>query len=178
MHTDPHLVAGFSDPSGLEPPIRANGTRDFRRLTGLLAQPMAALAGPGYPQPVWHCSVRAAPEDRMLSDGEWAQVAARVMDRIGLAPAGDDLGVRWVAVRHAPDHIHVVATLARQDGDRPATWNDFYRVPGRMPGRGTPVRATEHRSGGSHRRPARHPGRDGAGDPARMGRGAPRHTPP
>ncbi len=127
-HTDPHLVAGFSDPSDLEPPIRANGTRDFRRLTGLLTQPMAALAGPGYPQPVWHCSVRAAPEDRLLSDGEWAQVAARVMDRTGLAPAGDDLGVRWVAVRHAPDHIHVVATLARQDGDRPATWNGFYRV--------------------------------------------------
>ena len=50
--------------------------------------------------------------------------------------------------------------------------------PGRVPGRGTPVRATEHRSGGSHRRPARHPGRDGTGDPARMGRGAPRHAPP
>jgi hypothetical protein len=127
-HTDPHLVAGFSDPADLEPRIRANGTRDFRRLTGLLAQPLAALAGSGYPQPVWHCSVRSAPEDRMLSDHEWAQVAARVMDRTGLAPAGDDLGVRWVAVRHAPDHIHLVATLARQDGDRPATWNDFFRV--------------------------------------------------
>jgi hypothetical protein len=127
-HTDPHLVAGFSDPADLEPRIRANGTRDFRRLTGLLAQPLAALAGSGYPLPVWHCSVRSAPEDRMLSDAEWAQVAARVMDRTGLAPAGDDLGVRWVAVRHAPDHIHLVATLARQDGDRPATWNDFYRV--------------------------------------------------
>jgi len=127
-HTDPHLVAGFSDPADLEPPIRANGTRDFHRLTGLLEQPLAALAGSGYPQPVWHCSVRSAPEDRMLSDSEWAQVAARVMDRTGLAPAGDDLSVRWVAVRHAPEHIHIVATLARQDGDRPTTWNDFYRV--------------------------------------------------
>ena len=86
-HTDPHLVAGFSDPADLEPRIRANGTRDFRRLTGLLAQPLAALVGSGYPQPVWHCSVRSAPEDRMLSDHEWAQVAARVMDRTGLAQA-------------------------------------------------------------------------------------------
>ena len=50
------------------------------------------------------------------------------MDRTGLAPAGDDLGVRWVAVRHAADHIHLVATLARQDGTRPKIWNDFYRV--------------------------------------------------
>ena len=127
-HFDPHLVAGFSDPGELEPERRPDGSRDFRRLTGLLAQPLAALAGPGYGKPVWHCSVRAAPADRILSDAEWAQVAEQVMDRTGLAPAGDDLGVRWVAVRHAADHIHLVATLARQDGTRPSTWNDFFRV--------------------------------------------------
>ena len=72
-HTDPHLVAGFGDPSELEPERRPNGTRDFRRLAGLLEQPLAALAGPGYDQPVWHCAIRAAPEDRMLSDAEWAR---------------------------------------------------------------------------------------------------------
>jgi hypothetical protein len=72
--------------------------------------------------------VLAAPEDRTLSDTEWAQLAAGIMDRTGLAPHGDDLGVRWVAVRHAPDHIHIVATRARQDGGKPSTWNDFYRV--------------------------------------------------
>src|SRR5215472_16342815 len=127
-HTEPHLVAGFSDPAELEPEHRRVGSRDFRRLAGLLNQPLAALAGPGYPRPVWHCSVRAAPEDPMLSDAEWAQVATGVMDRTGLAPAGDDLGVRWVAVRHADDHIHIVATLARQDGTRPRIWNDYYRV--------------------------------------------------
>ncbi len=64
----------------------------------------------------------------MLSDAEWAQVAAGVMARTGLARAGDECGVRWVAVRHAPDHIHIVATLARQDGIRPKIWNDFHRV--------------------------------------------------
>jgi hypothetical protein len=94
----------------------------------LLEQPLAGLRGPGYDKPVWHCAIRAAPEDRMLSDAEWALVAARVMHRTGLAPGGDDLGVRWVAVRHAADHIHVVATLARQDGRRASTWNDYYRV--------------------------------------------------
>jgi hypothetical protein len=36
--------------------------------------------------------------------------------------------VRWVAVRHAPDHIHLVATLARQDRIRPKVWNDYFRV--------------------------------------------------
>lgn len=127
-HTDPHLIAAFADPQDLEPEQRADGSRDFRRLAGLLAQPLAALAGPGYDKPVWHCAVRAAPGDRILSDAEWAQVAALVMDRTGLAPTGDDAGVRWVAVRHAEDHIHLVATLARQDGRRPRIWNDFYRV--------------------------------------------------
>jgi hypothetical protein len=127
-HTDPHLVAGFTDPTELEPERRPDGTRDFRRLTGLLEQPLAAVAGPGYDKPVWHCAVRTAPEDRMLSNAEWAQVAARVMHRTGLVPDGDERGVRWVAVRHAADHIHIVATLARQDGQRPKIWNDYYRV--------------------------------------------------
>jgi relaxase-like protein len=127
-HTDPHLVAGFADPAELEPERRPGGAPDLRRLAGLLAQPLAALAGSGYDKPVWHCSVRAAPEDRVLSDAEWAQVASAIMHRTGLAPQGDDLGVRWVAVRHAADHVHIVATLARQDGTRPKVWNDFYRV--------------------------------------------------
>jgi hypothetical protein len=74
---------------------------------------------------VWHCAVRAAPGDRMLSDDEWAQIAADVMHRTGLAPYGqDDDAVRWVAVRHADDHIHLVAMLARQDGRRPNLWHD------------------------------------------------------
>jgi hypothetical protein len=127
-HADPHLVAGFGDPADLEPERRRDGTRDFRRLAGLLEQPLAGLRGRGYDKPVWHCAIRAAPEDPMLSDAEWALVAARVMRRTGLAHGGDDLGVRWVAVRHAADHIHIVATLARQDGGRASTWNDYYRV--------------------------------------------------
>jgi hypothetical protein len=127
-HTDPHLVAGFGDPAELEPERRRDGSRDLRRLAGLLAQPLALITGSCDSKLVWHCSVRAAPEDRMLSDAEWAQVAAGVMDRTGLARRGDESGVRWVAVRHAPDHIHIVATLARQDGIRAKTWNDFYRV--------------------------------------------------
>jgi hypothetical protein len=127
-HVDPRLVGGFSDPAELEPERRRDGSADVRRLAGLLNQPLAALRGPGFDKPVWHCSVRAAPGDRELSDEEWAQVAALVMDKTGLAPDGDDVGVRWVAVRHAADHVHLVATLARQDGARPKVWNDFFRV--------------------------------------------------
>jgi hypothetical protein len=126
-HTDPRLVAGFYDPSYLEADRYPDGSLDTRRLAGLLLQPLAARR-PSCGKPVWHCSVRAAPGDRMLSDAEWATVAEEVMDRTGLAPADDDEAVRWAAVRHAPDHIHIVATLARQDGARPNVWNDFFKV--------------------------------------------------
>jgi hypothetical protein len=47
-HTDPHLVAGFGDAAELEPGRRPDESRDFRRLTGLLAQPLAALNGSNY----------------------------------------------------------------------------------------------------------------------------------
>jgi len=128
-HTDPHIVAGWRHPAELEPPLRGDGRRDFRRLNGLLQQPHAALGLGGFDRPVWHCSIRAAPGDRMLSDDEWAQVACDVMHRSGLAPYGqEDDAVRWVTIRHAADHIHIVAMLARQDGQRPRFWNDFYRV--------------------------------------------------
>jgi hypothetical protein len=127
-HLDPHIVTGWRDPAGLEPPLRAGGRWDFRRLNGLLSQPNAAL-GPRAPgKPVWHCAVRAAPGDRMLSDEEWGRLA-RDMHSTGLAPhRRDDDAVRWVAIRHAEDHIHIVGMLARQDGTPRRFWNDYFRV--------------------------------------------------
>lgn len=128
-HTDPHIVAGWRDPAEIEPPMRPGGHRDFRQLNGLLQQPLAVLGARAPARPVWHCIARAAPTDRLLSDDEWAHIAGEIMHRTGLAPRGqEDDAVRWVAVRHAPDHIHIVATLARQDGARPRLSNDYYKV--------------------------------------------------
>ncbi|MFD0900125.1 relaxase/mobilization nuclease domain-containing protein [Actinomadura sediminis] len=127
-HHDPHIVAGFRDPAVLEPAANAAGVRDFRKLDGLLSQPMALLGDRNYRKPVWHLSLRAAPEDPVLTDEQWAEAAREVMARTGLAPGGGTAGVRWIAVRHANDHVHIVATLAREDGDRPEVWNDGYRV--------------------------------------------------
>ncbi len=120
-HTDPHIIAGWRHPADLEPPLRPDGKRDFTKLAGLLLQSQAALGKRAYARPVWHCSMRAAPEDRMLSDDEWAAVAHDVLNRTGLSPYGqEDEAVRWVAVRHGDDHIHIVAMLARQDGGKPS----------------------------------------------------------
>jgi hypothetical protein len=128
-HTDPHIVAGWRHPADLEPPLRPDGTRNFTKLTGLLLQPQAALGKRAYARPVWHCSMRAAPEDRLLSDDEWASIAHDVIHRTGLSPYGqEDQAVRWTAVRHGEDHIHLVAMLARQDGGKPSLSWERYKV--------------------------------------------------
>lgn len=128
-HTNPHLVSGWRHPADLEPPLRDAGKRDLRRLTGLLEQPLAALGDGAPDKPVWHCIARAKPGDPDLGDGAWMRIAGEIMDRTGLSPYGQEgQGVRWVAVHHGENHIHIVATLARQDGRKARLDNDFYRI--------------------------------------------------
>ncbi|NED79053.1 mobilization protein, partial [Streptomyces sp. SID11233] len=79
-------------------------------------------------QHVWHCSVRTDPGDRTLSDGEWHTVARRLLHAVNLAPEGDPDGCRWVAVRHADDHIHILATMVRGDLRRPRMNYDFKKA--------------------------------------------------
>jgi hypothetical protein len=125
-HQDPHLVAawnGAGDLADLEPPIRGDGRRDVHRLADLLNQPVRAGLKPP-PVTVWHTSIRTHPTDRKLSDQQWGHIAGEVMNAVGLAPHGDTRAVRWVAVRHAPDHIHLVATLVRQDRRTAWAWKD------------------------------------------------------
>jgi len=138
-HLDARIVACWDGyPQDLQPPVGPTGHRDFAELAGRLDEPVAAL---GYSKqelrtikPVYHLAIAAAKDsgtgalvDRTLSDAEWADIAQEYMHRIGLARRDDEVGVRWVAIRHAEDHVHVVATLARQDGRRPRLDNDRYR---------------------------------------------------
>jgi len=138
-HIDARIVACWDGHlQDLQPPVGPTGHRDFAELAGRLDEPVAAL---GYTReelrtikPVYHLAIAAAkdrdtgaPVDRTLSDAEWADIAQEYMHRLGLARRDDEVGVRWVAIRHAEDHVHVVATLARQDGRRPRLSNDHYR---------------------------------------------------
>jgi len=61
-------------------------------------------------RPVWQCSLRTAPEDRRLSDAEWADAAQTFAERLGFAEHP------WVAVRHADDHIHLAVSRVAHDG--------------------------------------------------------------
>ncbi|MCX5123719.1 mobilization protein [Streptomyces sp. NBC_00347] len=115
-HIDPHLVASFD---GLAPdPGRDPGATEAD-LQQLLDEPLHLLpAGTRPDKHVWHASVRAAPGDRTLTDTEWADIARRVIAATGIDP-GDGAGCRWAAVRHADDHIHLIATLVREDARKP-----------------------------------------------------------
>ncbi len=77
---------------------------------------------PGY---VWHCPVRLAPDDPTLTDAQWDMIAQRLMTATGLQQEG----CRWIAVRHADDHIHLVATLvSERTGRRVYPRNDFAKL--------------------------------------------------
>ncbi|MFF3847137.1 relaxase/mobilization nuclease domain-containing protein [Streptomyces sp. NPDC002328] len=115
-HIDPHLVASFD---GMAPDPGRDPSVTKRDLQHLLDQPLSLLDVDRRPDKhVWHCSVRAAPDDPVLSDEQWGDIARRMVAATGIDP-GDGAGCRWAAVRHADDHIHIIATLVREDGRRP-----------------------------------------------------------
>ncbi|WP_327305900.1 mobilization protein [Streptomyces sp. NBC_01298] len=124
-HTDPHLVASWD---GFAPDPGRDETATLARLASALDLRVKQAGDRAPEKHVWHCSVRAAPEDRTLSDDEWATIARRVLNATGIAPAGDPDACRWVAVRHAEDHIHIVATKVRGDLTKPRNWNDYLRA--------------------------------------------------
>lgn len=129
-HTNPHIVAAW-DTAGAPDPGRdpaATYTQLAKRLDHHVDLRTRELGGKKPPQHVWHCPVRTAPGDRYLTDTEWAEVARRVLHATGIAPAGDERACRWVAVRHADDHIHIMATTVRADGRRPRTHQDGRRA--------------------------------------------------
>ncbi|MFI5615012.1 relaxase/mobilization nuclease domain-containing protein [Amycolatopsis sp. NPDC051903] len=138
-HENPRIVAAWDgDPAGLQPEKLpfvlvdgkpgAPGEFDFdlRELIDHMEAPARQNGLPVSTPPVshrlfgkkglvWHTPVRAHPDDPVLSDAQWREIAEEIMDRTGIAKRGDAGGCRWVAVRHDDESIHLVAMLVRQD---------------------------------------------------------------
>ncbi|WP_226351791.1 relaxase/mobilization nuclease domain-containing protein [Pseudonocardia sp. ICBG601] len=140
-HVGQRVVASWDGAPEMHQPASAgDGSFDVRALVdGLSAAAVAAGVGLGEPVVeqgkrvrqglVWHCSLRNSPEDPVLSDEQWARVVEDLMDRTGIARCGDSDGCRWVAIRHADDHVHVAAVLVGQEsGRRVAPFRDFVRA--------------------------------------------------
>ncbi|MBP5935387.1 relaxase/mobilization nuclease domain-containing protein [Streptomyces acidiscabies] len=125
-HTDPHLVASW-DHNAPDPGRDDSAT--LKELQQLLDQPVENVDESERPKRhVWHLSVRNGAEDRLLTDEAWGDIARRMVAAAGIDDPERGVGCRWVAVRHAHDHIHIVATLVREDGYRPDLNNDAVRV--------------------------------------------------
>jgi hypothetical protein len=75
---------------------------------------------------IFHLSLSLPPGDRHLSDEEWAEIAHRAVEALGLESEGGQPAV-WVAIGHGASakgnaHIHLAASLVRIDGSRVTTW--------------------------------------------------------
>jgi len=105
----------------IQGPLKAAGL-PTGGLRAVDARPGAAAARQG---PVWHCAVRLHPDDPVLSDEQWEHIAGRLMRATGIHQAG----CRWIAVRHADDHIHLMAVLVSEDtGKRFHPYRDFPKL--------------------------------------------------
>ncbi|MFD9483347.1 relaxase/mobilization nuclease domain-containing protein [Streptomyces sp. NPDC059991] len=125
-HIDPHLVASW-DNGAPDPGRDPNAT--LKQLQHLLDQPVENAEEAGRPKKhVWHLSVRNGAADRILTDAEWGDIARRMVAAAGIDDPTENAGCRWAAVRHADDHIHIVATLVREDGYKPDLDFDAVRV--------------------------------------------------
>jgi len=137
-HVDPRLVGGIDDPAELEPTVGESGRRDFRRLVSVLEQPLAAAGVGPEKKPVYHLVIAARKDaetgemvDRHLSDEAWRDIAATYLDHIGLAPRGDDLGVRWV-VEVDSQRRHRMPSMRRPSAPSLPHWSGPTWLPVRL----------------------------------------------
>ncbi|MGC4808654.1 relaxase/mobilization nuclease domain-containing protein [Micromonospora sp. DT233] len=122
-HINPHLVAGYDDASLLTP---GRHDRDGERwsldeLAARLDAPQIAAGERGVKQYVWQCSLSLPAQEGQLDDATWGRIAGRFVAEMGFTGSPDRAGCRWIAVRHGlsargNDHVHLVVTLATEDG--------------------------------------------------------------
>jgi hypothetical protein len=84
-------------------------------------------------QHVWHASLALPVGDGPVGDARWRQVAEEFAEAMGLTGADGKAPCRWVAVHHGPskggnDHVHLVASMAREDGTRWTPYRDYVRA--------------------------------------------------
>lgn len=130
-HENPHLVAG-------SPTIMAwydtgeLSHEDALAIGGELDQPRRVY-NIEWSKTVWHCSLSLPVEDGVLEDEAWGRIVTSVMTRLEFI-GGVRADVPWVAIRHGlsggngNDHVHIAASLVREDGTRANPRLDAPRV--------------------------------------------------
>ncbi|MBT2565080.1 relaxase/mobilization nuclease domain-containing protein [Arthrobacter sp. ISL-85] len=131
-HTDPHLVAGspsimaWHNDDELNADAAGAIAKEIDRAHSVLG---VEISG-GH---VWHCSLSLRAEEGDLTDEKWAAIAQDFMDEMGFTEASGRAPAQWVAIRHGHskagnDHIHIAASMVREDGTKWSSWRDFPRA--------------------------------------------------
>lgn len=131
-HTDPHLVTGSA-------PIMAWHNDDQLNRDAALSiahqldQAKNVLGVDVKGGHVWHCSLSLRAEEGDLTDQKWAEIANEFMDKMGFTEASGKAPVSWVAIRHGHskagnDHIHIAASMVREDGTKWSSHLDYKRA--------------------------------------------------
>ena len=133
-HEEPHIVAGSDDIMAWHMDDELN--RDSAlEVAKTINDPhkQFGVDGPGGKH-VWHCSLSLSVRDGVLSDDQWQDIAKDFMQAMDLDdPDSPKSPVRWAAVRHGfsesgNDHIHIIASLVREDGTKASVHNDYQRA--------------------------------------------------
>ncbi|MEU7510661.1 hypothetical protein AB0B13_01430 [Streptomyces sp. NPDC042898] len=124
-HISPRLISGDGHGAPIEL-LAEPGSLSY--LAQALDAPVERLGVRAPARPTWVCSVRSDPRRPDLTDAQWAVVARRLVSATGIAPDGDPGACRWIALRNQPRQVHLVATLAREDGGLHHGYRDAFRL--------------------------------------------------
>ena len=139
-HTAPRLIAAWdSDLTRLEPAETATGRPDVRASAAALAAPVAVANIDPASKPVHHLAIAAAKDpgtgqllDKMLSDGQWADIAAEDLHQLGLAKRGDEQAVPRKGLRGRSRTAPNTGDSAKSVATSLATSSDFAILPGML----------------------------------------------
>jgi hypothetical protein len=111
--------------SWLDAPRRLHGVAPRTRTTRADPASGEAVVTGSRDRHVWHASLSLAADEGGLSDEAWGRIATEFADAMGLTEGPGRAGCRWVAIHHGPsrggnDHIHLVASMVREDA---TVWN-------------------------------------------------------
>ncbi len=130
-HEEPHLVAG--DPALMvwhdDNELNRDAALDVANALDRAIQFYKTGVDGGH---VFHCSLSLAAEEGQLTDGQWAAIADDFMKDMDFTGDSGKAPARWVAVRHGlsrngNDHIHIVASMVRDDGTKWNSWKSKYK---------------------------------------------------
>lgn len=132
-HTEPHLVAGDAALMAWHSDNEL-GRDSALAIARHLDRPSKAFDVDVNGGHVWHCSLSLHPDEGMLSDEKWGEIANDFIRAMEFDDNQDTKApCRWVAIRHGVskngnDHIHIAVNLVREDGTKASTHHDFRRA--------------------------------------------------